>query len=156
MPRTGGAAGRGGLQQAVSEPSPGKRLQLRRNYLNTSQYLISSSAIVLEGSAYQIMRLSRWLDEIFKVPHGKETLQAIFNSCNQLVIRHSSWALEASGWTLGPATDRLTNGRGEDVVILFDERIPEPGSHWVFDSRKQRIEFTAVQNLFHELAHANI
>ena len=56
--------------------------------------------------------------------------------------------------TQGPATARLSNGRGEDVVILFDARIPEQGSHWVFDGEKQRIEFTAVQNLFHELAHA--
>jgi hypothetical protein len=144
----------GGPQQAVSELSPGKRVQVRRNYLNTSRYLISSRAIALEGSPYQIKRLSRWLDEIAEVPHGRETLEAIFSSGNQLIIRHSSWALEASGRTLGPATERLTNGRGEDVVILFDARIPEQGSHWVFDSHKQYIQFTAVQNLFHELAHA--
>lgn len=144
----------GSLSQPVSESAPAAKPTLRRNYLNTSRYLISSRAIVLEGSSHQIMRLSRWLDEVIKVPYGRKTLDAIFNSGNQLLIRHSSWALEASGRTLGPATDRLSNGRGEDVVILFDARIPEQGSHWVFDGQKQRIEFTAVQNLFHELAHA--
>jgi hypothetical protein len=122
--------------------------------MNTSRYLISSRAIVLEGSCYQIMRLSAWLDEVIKVPHGRTTLEAIFNSGNQVLIRHSNWALEASGRTLGPVTDRLSNGRGDDVVILFDARIPEQGSHWVFNSQQQRIEFTAVQNLYHELAHA--
>ena len=144
----------GNLQRAEAESPAGQAHQVRRNYLNTSQYLVSSRAIVLEGSAYQIMRLSRWLDEIIEVPHGRATLEAIFNSGNQLVIRHSNWALEASGRTLGPATDRLSNGRGEDIVILFDARIPDQGSHWVFDAAERRIEFTAVQNLFHELAHA--
>ena len=144
----------GSLRHAVAEPSPDRAFQVRRNYLNTSQYLVSSRAIVLEGSAYQIMRLSRWLDEIIEVPHGRATLEAIFNSGKQLLIRHSNWALEASGRTQGPATDRLSNGRGEDVVILFDARIPDQGSHWVFDTAERRIEFTAFQNLFHELAHA--
>jgi hypothetical protein len=143
-----------GLQPAVSDSVSAVETTLRRNYMNTSRYLISSRAIVLEGSCYQIMRLSAWLDEVIKVPHGRTTLEAIFNSGNQVLIRHSNWALEASGRTLGPATDRLSNGRGDDVVILFDARIPEQGSHWVFDSQQQRIEFTAVQNLYHELAHA--
>lgn len=142
----------GSLQHTKASSAQSK--QIRRNYRDTSQYLVSSHAVVLQGSYSQIMRLSRWLDEIIKVPHGRKTLEAIFDSGNQLTIRHSSWALEASGRTVGPATDKLLNGYGEDVVILFDARIPEQGSHWVFDAQKQRIEFTAVQNLFHELAHA--
>ena len=113
----------GNLRQAVAEPSPDQAFQVRRNYLNTCRYLVSSRAIILEGSAYQIMRLSRWLDEIIDVPHGRATLQAIFNSGNQLIIRHSNWALEVSGRTLGPATDSLSNGRGEDGVIFFNARI---------------------------------
>ncbi len=127
---------------------------VRRSYANTSSYLISGHGIVLVGAPNQVMRISAWLDTIFSVPHGRETLEAIVSSGNQLTVRHSAWALEASGRTLAPISDSLTNGRGADVEILFDARIPERGSHWVFDSDHQRIEFTAVQNLFHELAHA--
>jgi hypothetical protein len=128
--------------------------QVRRNYLNTSRYLISSRALTLEGSPRQIMRLSRWLDEIIRVPIGRQTLKAIFDSGNQLTLRHSKWALPSSGRTLAPVSDRLINGRGMDVEILFDARIPEQGSHAVFDSERNSIQFTAVQNLFHELVHA--
>jgi hypothetical protein len=127
---------------------------VRRSYANTSSHLISGHGIVLVGTPSQVMRISAWLDRISSVPHGRETLEAILNSGNQLTIRHSTWALDASGRTMAPVSDRLTNGHGADVEILFDARIPEQGSHWVFDSDHQRIEFTAIQNLFHELAHA--
>lgn len=137
------------VQSATKSP-----LQVRRNFRDTSQHLVSYYSIVLEGSPQQIARLSRWLDEIIQVPHGRETLEAIQSSGNQVVIRHSDWALHASGRTLAPATDKLINGLGEDVEILFDVRIPEQGSHKVFDAQQRSIEFTAVQNLFHELAHA--
>jgi hypothetical protein len=128
--------------------------QVRRNYRNTGSYLVSSYAVVLEGAPRQVMRISRWIDEIARVPVGRETLEAILDSGNQLTIRHSEWALQASGRTLAPVTDDLTNGRGADVEILFDARIPERGSHTVFDAEQNCIEFTAVQNLFHELVHA--
>jgi hypothetical protein len=127
---------------------------VRRSYSNTSKHLIAGQGIVLVGVPTQVMRISAWLDRIYSVPHGRETLEAILSSGNQLTIRHSAWALEASGRTLAPISDSLTNGCGADVEILFDARIPEQGSHWVFDSDHRRIEFTAVQNLFHELAHA--
>jgi hypothetical protein len=127
---------------------------VRRNYFNTSRYLISSHAIVLEGTPRHIRRISQWLDQIASVPYGRVTLEAIFDSGNQVTIRHSEWALQASGRTLAPVSSNLTNGLGEDVVILFDVRIPDQGSHRVFDTRRRQIEFTAVQNLFHELAHA--
>lgn len=128
--------------------------QVRRNYFNTSRYLISSHAIVLEGKPKHIRRVSQWLDQIASVPYGRTTLEAIFDSGNQVTIRHSEWALQASGRTLAPVSSNLTNGLGEDVVILFDVRIPDEGSHRVFDGQRRPIEFTAVQNLFHELAHA--
>ncbi len=127
---------------------------VRRNYRNTGRYLISSYALTLEGSPHQIIRLSRWLDEIVSIPIGRQTLEAILDSGNQLTIRHSEWALQASGRTLAPVSDKLINGRGTDVEILFDARIPEQGSHAVFDAQRKAIEFTAVQNLFHELVHA--
>jgi hypothetical protein len=127
---------------------------VRRLYRDTSRYLVSGNGIVLEGTPAQILRLSGWLDDIRTVPHGQATLDAILGSGNRLTIRHSTWALLSSGRTLAPSTGDLINGRGEDVLILFDTRIPEQGSHWVFDARGERLAFTAVQNLFHELVHA--
>ena len=141
-------------REKVADEQTAQPAAVRRSYANTSGHLISGHGIVLVGAPSQVMRISAWLDRIFNVPHGRETLEAILNSGNQLTIRHSAWALQASGRTLAPLSDSLTNGRGADVEILFDARIPEQGSHWVFDSDHQRIEFTAVQNLFHELAHA--
>lgn len=128
--------------------------QIRRNYHDTSRYLIPGRGIELEGTPEQIIRISAWLDAIANVPHGQATLEAILNSGNRVTIRHSTWALIASGRTLAPMSANLTNGRGADVLILFDARIPEQGSHQVFDRAGEPIEFTAVQNLFHELAHA--
>lgn len=127
---------------------------VRRNYYNTSRYLVSSNAIVLEGTPEQVIRISGWLDQIRTVPHGRATLQAILASGNSLTIRHSKWALMASGRTLAPSTGDLINGFGEDILILFDVRIPDEGSHQVFDRAGRPIEFTAIQNLFHELVHA--
>jgi hypothetical protein len=127
---------------------------VRRNYLNTSRFLISGYAIVLVGTPQQVMRISQWLDQISRVPVGRDTLEAIQASGNQLTIRHSRAALLASGRTRAPVTDDLTNGHGADVEILFDARIPEEGSHKVFDSKHRTIEFTAAENLFHELVHA--
>lgn len=124
------------------------------SYSDVSAYPISIRTIVLEGTHDQVLRLAQWLDEIRKIPHGKKMLDDILMSGNELLIRHSKWALQASGRTLAPITDNLANGKGEDVEIMFDTRIPEQGSHWVFDSHNQPIEFTAIQNLFHELAHA--
>jgi hypothetical protein len=137
------------LKHRLSSDEP-----VRRNYLNTSRFLISGRAITLEGSPRQIMRISEWLDQIAAVPIGKETLRAIEASGNRLTIRHSHWALQSSGRTLAPVSDKLTNGSGADVEILFDARIPEQGSHSVYDARHNEIEFTALQNLFHELVHA--
>jgi hypothetical protein len=138
---------RAAISQAYPDP-------IRREYLNTSRFLLDRYGIVLEGSADQVMRISAWLDHIIAVPYGHATLEAILNSGHRLTIRHSEWALHASGRTQAPATDDLINGFGADVVILFDADIPDGGSHWVFDAANRLIEFTAVQNLFHELAHA--
>jgi hypothetical protein len=128
--------------------------QVRRNFRNTSKYLISGYAVILEGTPQQIMRLSEWLDVIYRIPIGRKTLDAILESSRQLNLRHSEWALQAAGRTLAPVSSNLTNGRGADVEILFDVRIPEHGSHAVYDSERNSLEFTAVQNLFHELVHA--
>lgn len=38
--------------------------------------------------------------------------------------------------------------------IHFNANIPDTGSHQVYSNARQPIEYTAVQNLYHELAHA--
>ena len=48
----------------------------------------------------------------------------------------------------------LTNGKGESVTILFSAHIQDSGSHMVYNAQRMLIEYTAIQNLYHELAHA--
>ena len=140
-----------GRDEASSKPG---YPYVQRYYANTSRFLISSYAIKLQASPRNVIRVSAWLDDIFSIPHGRDTINAIVASGNHLIIRDSSWALGSSGRTLAPVSKNLTNGQGEDVEILFDARIPDKGSHQVYDQHGNPIEFTAVQNLFHELAHA--
>jgi hypothetical protein len=110
--------------------------------------------IHLIGTSYQIARLAGWLDLIARVPKGRATLQRIAASGHRLVIRHADYALLSAGRTLAPMTENLINGKGESVSILFCAHIDDRGSHMVFNDRQELIEFTAVQNLYHELAHA--
>ncbi len=138
----------------VKSITPADDLRVRRNFRHTSRTLQPGPAILIEGSPAQIRRLSDWLDDIARTPIGRETLDAIYASGNTLTLRHSEWALVASGRTHAPVTTRLTDGRGADVVILFDARIPDSGSHVVFDRARRPIPFSAQQNLFHELSHA--
>lgn len=51
-------------------------------------------------------------------------------------------------------TRNLINGVGESVDIIFDARTDDRGSHMVFNADGALIQFTAVENLYHELAHA--
>ncbi len=110
--------------------------------------------ISLHGSLAEVLRFKRWLDAIATVPKGVDTLWTISASGHRLDIRHFRHAVLSSGRTQAPMTANLTNGVGEDVTILFNAYIPEQGSHRVFDARDTAIEFTALQNLYHELAHA--
>ena len=110
--------------------------------------------INLVGDLDAIMRFKRWIDIIAQVPAGINTLWAISESNHHLLIRHSHFSVISSGRTSAPMTKNLTNGIGEDVEIKFNAYIPEQGSHRVYGKNRQLIEFTAVQNLFHELAHA--
>ncbi len=110
--------------------------------------------ITLEGSLLHIARFKHWLNEIVKIPHGKATLEAIINSGHTLVISHSRSARISAGRTQAPMSENLINGKGESVKILFDATVSERGSHRVYNRKRELIEFTAVENLFHELAHA--
>ena len=136
---------------SVKRITPANDLRVRRNYRHTSKTWQEGLDIYLEGTTGQIARFSQWLDEISATDIGHNTLDAIYSSGNTVTIRHSEWALIASGRTHAPVSSRLTNGRGEDVTILFDARIPDTGSHVVYNSARQPIEFSALHNLFHEL-----
>ena len=64
------------------------------------------------------------------------------------------FAVIAAGRTLAPMTNNLINGVGEDVEIKFNALIPDSGSHIMFDRYRKPVPYTAVENLYHELAHA--
>lgn len=112
------------------------------------------TTIILEGSLLHIAKFKHWLNEIVKVPHGRATLEAIVKSGHQLTISHSSSARISAGRTRAPMSQNLINGQGESVDILLDASVTERGSHMVFNGKRELIQYTAVENLFHELAHA--
>lgn len=138
----------------VREISPADNERVRRNYRHNSRFLHSSYAILIDGTPVQIKRIAGWLDRIYAVPLGKRTINSIMSSRNHVVIRHSPWALHAAGRTSAPVSSHLTDGIGEDALVLFDSRIPDSGSHNVFNRHREPIEFNAMHNLFHELVHA--
>ena len=140
--------------QRVKMISPADEDRVRRNYRDTSRHLLSSYAIFLEGNYQQIRKINNWLDEIYTIESGRRTINKLFDSGNKVIIRHSEWALHASGRTSAPMSSHLTDGLGEDALVLIDTRMPDSGSHQVFNSKRSLIEFNALHNLFHELVHA--
>ncbi len=110
--------------------------------------------IVLLGTLKETQRLKRWLHDIAVVPKGYRTLKRIEASGHRLTIKHSDSARLSSGRTIAPMTNNLINGTGADVTIIFDAKMSDRGTHRVFSSKSELIEFNAQQNLFHELAHA--
>lgn len=110
--------------------------------------------ISLHGTPTQIDNLKKWIKIIASVPKGLDTLIQIQNSGHKLFYFHSPFSLISSGRTSAPVSSNLTNGVGEAVDIYFNAEIPDSGSHRVMDTAGEPIEYTAVQNLYHELAHA--
>jgi hypothetical protein len=100
--------------------------------------------ISLHGTPAQIANLRKWIAQIASVPTGLDTLIRIQASGHKLFIFHSAFSLVSSGRTAAPAT----------VDINFNANIPDAGSHQVMSNAKRPIEYTAAQNLYHELAHA--
>jgi hypothetical protein len=128
--------------------------QVSRRYYDDGILKGFGSNIVIVGTPEQTIRITRWLDQISLVPKGYDTLRSISNSAHELVIQHSDHALASAGRTRAAMTMNLINGNGDDVHIIFDARIDDSGSHMVYNARRELIEYTATQNLFHELAHA--
>lgn len=110
--------------------------------------------ISLHASERQVHKMRQWIGEIARVPKGMATLQAIDQSGHKLIIKHSPYSTVSSGKASAPMSSALIDGRGESVDIYFNFDIPDQGSHQVFDTHRRAIEYSAVQNLYHELAHA--
>jgi hypothetical protein len=128
--------------------------QVCRRYYDDGILKGFGSNIVIVGTPGQIIKMTRWLDQISLVPKGYDTLRSISNSVHELVIQHDDHALASAGRTRASMTMNLINGVGDDVHIIFDARIADSGSHMVYNDHHERIEYTATQNLYHELAHA--
>ncbi len=111
-------------------------------------------AIILKGTPQKISVFAKWLDQIATIHKGLDTLEQIAGSGHQLIIRHAPHALLSAGRTMAPMSPGLINGKGESVEIIFNAEIPDQGSHMVYNSQRHLIEYTAIQNLYHELAHA--
>lgn len=108
----------------------------------------------LKGSLVHVATFNFWISEVARVPKGPTTLQKIVASGHSLRIVHAEHARVPAGRTLAPMTENLITGRDESAEIRFDARVIESGSHLVYNSRRELVEYTAVQNLFHELVHA--
>ena len=125
-----------------------------RYYTNKELAKTSTTNIELQGSMFHIAKLKYWLNSIATVPIGKETLLAIFKTGHLLRIISTPDARFSAGRTLAPMTEKIINGTGDNVEIWFDASMTEAGSHLVFNTNRKPVEYTAVQNLFHELVHA--
>ena len=128
--------------------------QVIRRYYDDGMLKGFGANIILIGCPEHVMRFTRWLDEIAMVPKGLRTLLEISNSPHDLVIQDSEHARQSAGRTLAPMTMNIINGVGDSVQILFDARTDERGSHMVYNAKRELIEYSAIQNLYHELAHA--
>lgn len=110
--------------------------------------------IVLQGNILHVAKFKHWLNAISLVPHGRKTLKEIVNSSHKLTITSKRSARVSAGRTIAAMTEKLINGEGDDVEIWFDGSILESGSHMVYNSQRKLVEYTAIENLFHELVHA--
>jgi hypothetical protein len=121
---------------------------------HTQTSTLTLKNIKITGTRAQQHSFIRWLNGIAETSKGRHTLNAIIQSGHQLHIRHSAHAVLSAGRTIAPMTEDLINGKGASVDIIFDGNMRDRGSHFVYNEKIKLIEFTAQQNLFHELAHA--
>ena len=142
-----------GLNQAVASDDPNNAPEPIEPLTQSYHHSLIKS-IVIQADSPQKQNIQRWLEAIARIPKGEQTLKAIAQTDHILTIKHTSAARLSAGRTIAPMTNDLINGIGADITIIFDGDIPDTGSHRVYDGANQPIEFTAVQNLYHELAHA--
>lgn len=84
--------------------------------------------------------------------------QKVFNEAtsvrHKLLFIHSVQSVQTAGSTISDLTTKLSNGVGTDAVVQMHFDMPDQGTHMVTAiGSHDLIEFTADQNLFHELVH---
>lgn len=114
----------------------------------------SLASITIEAPNHLKSRIEGWMSIIASYSSGRETIAAIEECANPVRIVHNASARISAGRTAAPLSSNLTNGVGMPAEIMFDATIEKRGSHYTFDQNGHDLEFTAVQNLFHELSHA--
>lgn len=139
-------------EASITLPSSNPEQSPLLYHTQTSTLIIQN--IQITGTRAQQNSFIRWLNNIAETQKGRHTLNAIIQSGHQLQLIHSSHARLSAGRTIAPLTEDLINGQGASVRIIFDGNMNDRGSHVVYNEKSQFIEFTAQQNLFHELAHA--
>jgi hypothetical protein len=105
-------------------------------------------------SQTQLARVHEWLTEVAKTKIGNETLEKIESCGNTVYLRHKPESLAAGGTTEIELSRKMRNGEGVDAHIAMHLGIPDSGSHVVYDINHNEISFNALENFFHELAHA--
>ncbi len=116
-------------------------------------YKFYGMPVVVENTE-QLVKTLRWLDRIFSTPTGYETLRAIQSCGSRVTVRHSRLATPGAGITRAVASSNLWNGIGVHAEILINLEMSDQGEHRVRGMYQDVIEFTADQNLMHELSHA--
>lgn len=107
------------------------------------------------GYNRHLRALERWLSPVLETEIGPEVFDEMAQSRHKFLFIHSERATVTAGLTVSALTTKLSNGEGTDAVILMNFEMPDSGSHIVSAVGTQDlIEFTADQNLFHELSHA--
>ncbi|WP_210330365.1 M91 family zinc metallopeptidase [Aliikangiella sp. G2MR2-5] len=103
----------------------------------------------------QAVKLFDWLDKITLTESGEKLIDSIVNSSYSLLIHHSRSAYISAGVTGADISDNLINGVGASAYIKFFLDMDDRGSHCVLAMNgRDYIEYTALQNLYHELVHA--
>lgn len=122
--------------------------------IEAEEFHYSDNIVLLVSHFEQAVKLFHWLDTIQLTEIGRATLKAINNSHNRLLIYHNDSALYSAGITGAPLSKNLINGIGEDVYIKFYLEMGHEGTNCVLGKNGNYIEYSAIQNLFHELSHA--
>jgi hypothetical protein len=120
----------------------------------TEDYQYADNITLEVNNFQQAIKLFKWLDMLLLTRIGEEILSDIQNSPHQLTIIHNDNALLSAGVTGAPMTKNLINGVGENAYIHFYMNMEKHGSNCVLGQNGDYIEYSAIQNLFHELSHA--
>lgn len=115
---------------------------------------LPTSGLIVAGPEIHRKKLLSSLEEIAKIPIGREILLRISEAQHRVLLSDHPRALPASGLTgYQSKPGNISNGIGDSAYIVMDFDMPMSGAHLV-DGCGGLVEFTFVQTLFHELVHA--